>query len=174
MFSRRKKVKFHENPFISLFLRKPRIVRHSSKNLIFIIFPKHPFYWPNWKIVLSSNETFYSGYHTSAKRFSLWFGGRQSTATMLFTRCPREDSFLVSWALRGTCRRLSRFAIFCYRIWHRFMSRLRGVRICWMFVMGKLKLSTYWQTVSYNYISFLITRSQIVSSEFLLVVDSVG
>ena len=28
------------------------------------------------------------------------------------------------------------FAIFCCRIWHRFMSRLRGERICWVFLGG--------------------------------------
>ena len=39
----------------------------------------------------------------------LWFGGRQSTVTMVFTRWPREDSFPVSGALGGKCRRLSCF-----------------------------------------------------------------
>ena len=80
---------------------------------------------------------------------------------MVFTRCPREDSFLVSWALRGTCRRLSRFAIFYYRIWHRFMSRLRGVRICWVFVGGNSNYRLT-HTVSYNQISFLNARLQLV------------
>ena len=28
------------------------------------------------------------------------------------------------------------FAIFCCRIWHRFKSRLRGERICWVFLKG--------------------------------------
>ena len=37
---------------------------------------------------------------------NLRFGGRQSTVTMVFTRWPREDSFPVSRALRGQCRRL--------------------------------------------------------------------
>ena len=102
---------------------------------------------------------------------------------MVFTRWPREDSFPTSFpgfsptrpcratvrrenlemrlysfpvsrALGGKYRRLSRFAIFFYRIWHRFMSILRGVRICWVFVGGN--------TVNYNHISFLNTRSQLV------------
>ena len=42
-----KRVKFHGNPFISHFLRKSRIVRHSAKIEFFIILPKHPFQWPN-------------------------------------------------------------------------------------------------------------------------------
>ena len=54
-----------------------------------------------------------------------------------FTRWPREDSFSVSWALGRICRRFSRvFATFCCSIWHRFMSRLRGERICWVFLGG--------------------------------------
>ena len=40
---------------------------------------------------------------------NLWFGGRQSTVTMVFSLWPREDSFPVSRALGGTCCRLSRF-----------------------------------------------------------------
>ena len=43
-----------------------------------------------------------------------------------------------------------------------------------MLVLGKLKLSTYLHTVGYIHMSFLNTRSQLVSSEFLLVADSVG
>ena len=54
-------------------------------------------------------------------------------------------------------------ALLCYMIWHLFMSRLRGVRICQLSVRRrKLKLSTYLQTVSYNDISFLNTRWQLV------------
>ena len=40
---------------------------------------------------------------------NLRFGGRHSTITMVFTRGPREDSFLVSLALGGKCRHLNRF-----------------------------------------------------------------
>ena len=36
--------------------------------------------------------------------FSFGFFGRQSTVTMVFTRCPRENSFSVSRALGGTFR----------------------------------------------------------------------
>ena len=84
---------------------------------------------------------------------NLWFGGRQSTVTMVFTRWPREDSFPVFQALRGTCH-VFIFAIFSYRIWYRFMWRLRGVRICWV-------LWTYLHNVSYNHVSFLNTRPQL-------------
>ena len=48
------------------------------------------------------------------------------------------------------------FATFCCRIWHRFMSRLRGERICWVFFGGN---SNYRH--SYNNISF-VNRSQLV------------
>ena len=48
------------------------------------------------------------------------------------------------------------FAIFCCRIWYRLMSRLRGERICWVFLGGN---SNYRH--SYNNISFL-NRSQLV------------
>ena len=57
----------------------------------------------------------YSGYHQDApsKGFffgsNLRFGGRQSTVTMVFIRCPREDSFPVSRVLGGKFRRLSPF-----------------------------------------------------------------
>ena len=40
---------------------------------------------------------------------NLWFDGRQSTVTMVFSLWPREDSFPVSRALGGTCWRLSHF-----------------------------------------------------------------
>ena len=52
-------------------------------------------------------------------------------------------------------------AIFCYRILHSFMSRLRGVRICWVFVGGNSNCRLT-HTVSYNHISFLNARSQLV------------
>ena len=57
------------------------------------------------------------------------------------------------------------FAILCYRIWHRFISRLRGVLNLLNVCRRKLRLSTYLQTVIYNYISFLNARSQLVSSQ---------
>ena len=74
----------------------------------------------------------------------------------------RLYSFPVSRALGGKCRRLSRFAIFFYRIWHRFMSILRGVRIFWVFVGGNSNYRLYFNTVNYNHISFLNTRSHLV------------
>ena len=52
-------------------------------------------------------------------------------------------------------------AIFCYRIRHSFMSRLRGVRIGWVFVGGNSN-NRHTHTVSYNHISFLNARSQLV------------
>ena len=54
------------------------------------------------------------------------------------------------------------FAIFCYKIWHRFMSRLREEYEFVECFQRKLKLSTYLHTVGYNHISFLNTRSQLV------------
>ena len=57
------------------------------------------------------------------------------------------------------------FAILCYRIWHRFISRLRGVLNLLNVCRRKLRLSTYLQTVIYNYISFLNARSQLGSSQ---------
>ena len=52
-------------------------------------------------------------------------------------------------------------AIFCCRIWHRFMSRLRGERICWVFLGGNSNYRhIYLHTVSYNHIRFL-NRSQL-------------
>ena len=53
-------------------------------------------------------------------------------------------------------------ALFCYRIWHRFMSRLREEYEFVECFQRKLKLSTYLHTVGYNHISFLNTRSQLV------------
>ena len=64
-----------------------------------------------------------------------------------FTHLSRADALPVSGALERTCLRLN------------FMSRLRGVRICWAIVCRrKLKLSTNLHTVSYNHISFLYAR----------------
>ena len=53
-------------------------------------------------------------------------------------------------------------ALFCYRIWHRFMSRLREEYEFVECFQRKLKLLTYLHTVGYNHISFLNTRSQLV------------
>ena len=67
---------------------------------------------------------------------------------MVSTRRPREHSFPVSWALGGTCLRLSRFAIFCYRVTPLHVKITRStnlLNVC----LGKLKLSTYLHTVSY-------------------------
>ena len=54
------------------------------------------------------------------------------------------------------------FAIFCHRIWHRFMSRLGEEYEFVECFRRKLKLSTYLYTVGFNHISFLNTRSQLV------------
>ena len=94
---------------------------------------------------------------------NLLFGGRQSTLT-LFTRWPIEDSFPVSRALGGKCRRLSSF---CY------MSRLQGVRICGVFVGGNSNYRLIWTLKFYNHISFLNTRWQLSSFEFFRVQDSI-
>ena len=54
------------------------------------------------------------------------------------------------------------FAIFCFGIWHHFMSRLWGIQ-CVSVCQRKLKLSTYLHTVSYNHIlRFLNKRLQFV------------
>ena len=79
-----------------------------------------------------------------------------------FTRWPSENSFSVYWALGRICRRFSRFCNILLQIWHRFMSRLRGERICWVFLGGNSNYRhIYLHTVSYNHISFL-NRSQLV------------
>ena len=77
-----------------------------------------------------------------------------------FTLWPRADSFPVSRALGRTCPRFSRFCDI-FRIRHSFMSRLRGVRIGWVFVGGNSN-NRHTHTVSYNHISFLNARSQLV------------
>ena len=66
----------------------------------------------------------------------------------------------------GVFKRLKAvFAIFCYRMWHRFMTRLRGVWISCVFVGGnsnyRRKLFMYCKW-NYNLISFLDIRSQLV------------
>ena len=74
------------------------------------------------------------------------------TVTMVFHALARADSFPVSRALGRTCLRL---------ILHSFMSSLRGVWICWMFVGGNSS-HRLTHTVSYNHTSFLNARSQLV------------
>ena len=102
------------------------------------------------------------------KGFFLRFGGRQSV-TMVFTRWPREDSFPVSRALGGTCRRLSRFCNILLQDLTLLVKISRSTNflsVC----RRKLKLLTHLHTVSYNHIRFLNTRSRLVrilaSSEY--------
>ena len=89
-----------------------------------------------------------------------------------FTSWPREDSFLVSWALE---RNVGVEAFFFCNILLKdltplhvkIMSNTNLLSVC----RRKLKLSTYLHTLSYNHIlSFLNTRSQFVlglaTSEF--------
>ena len=93
---------------------------------------------------------------------NLWFGERQSTITMVFSHWPREDSFLLSRALGGTCQRLSCLCnILLQDLTPRHVKITRGtylLSVC----RRKLKLTTYWHTVRYNYISFLNKSSQLV------------
>ena len=93
---------------------------------------------------------------------NLWFGERQSTITMVFSHWPREDSFLLSRALGGTCQRLSCLCnILLQDLTPLRVKITRGtylLSVC----RRKLKLTTYWHTVSYNYISFLNKSSQLV------------
>ena len=93
---------------------------------------------------------------------NLWFGERQSTITMVFSHWPREDSFLLSRALGGTCQHLSCLCnILLQDLTPRHVKITRGtylLSVC----RRKLKLITYWHTVSYNYISFLNKSSQLV------------
>ena len=95
-------------------------------------------------------------------RSNLWFGERQSTITMVFSHWPREDSFLLSRALGGTCQRLSCLCnILLQDLTPRHVKITRGtylLSVCWR----KLKLTTYWHTVSYSYISFLNKSSQLL------------
>ena len=78
-----------------------------------------------------------------------------------FTRCPEQilSPFLEHSEEHARVSAVS--AIFCYRIRHSFMSRLRGVRIGWVFVGGNSN-NRHTHTVSYNHISFLNARSQLV------------
>ena len=84
---------------------------------------------------------------------------------MVLTRWPREDSwrfFPVSRALGGTCRRLSRFCNILLQdltpLHVKITRRTNLLSVC----RRKFKLSTYLPTISYNHISFVCTRSQIV------------
>ena len=93
---------------------------------------------------------------------NLRFGGRQSTVTTVLTRWPREDSFPVSRALGETCRRLSRFCnILLQDLTPLHVKITRSTNLLSV-CRRKLKLSTNLHTVSYNQISFLKTRSQLV------------
>ena len=79
---------------------------------------------------------------------------------MVFTHWPREDSFPVSRALGGTCRRWSRFCKYFANGWltplHFKITRSKNLlSVC----RRKLKLSTYLQCID---ISFLNTRSQLI------------
>ena len=93
---------------------------------------------------------------------NLWFGGRQSTVAMVFTRWPREDSFPVSGALGGKCRRLNRVCNIMLQdltpLHVKITRSTNLLRVC----PRKFKLSTYLHTVRYNHISFLNTRSQVL------------
>ena len=79
-----------------------------------------------------------------------------------FTRWLREDSFSVSQALRRICRRFSRFCnILLQDLTPVYVKTTRSINLLSVF-WRKLKLLTYLHTVSYNHISFLNTRSQVV------------
>ena len=102
---------------------------------------------------------------------NLRFGGRQSTVTMIFTCWPREHSFPISGAVGGTCRRLSHFCNILLQelqtLLHVKITRSTNLLSLWR---RKLRLPTYLHTVSYKYISFLNTCSQLAwvlaSSEY--------
>ena len=81
---------------------------------------------------------------------------------MVFTRWPREDSFTVSQALGGKCRRLSRVCniILLQDLTPLHVKITRSANL-WSVGRRKLKLSTYFNTVSYNHTSFLNTRWQL-------------
>ena len=95
---------------------------------------------------------------------------RQSTVTMVFTHWPREDSFPLSKALGGTCWHLNHFCnILLQDLTPLHVKITRSTNLLSV-CRGRLKLSTYLHTVSYNHISFLNTHSQLLwvltSSEF--------
>ena len=78
-----------------------------------------------------------------------------------FTLWPREDSFSVSWALGGICRRFSRFCDILLQDLTPLHVKITRRKNLLSVSRRKLKLSTYLHTVSYNHISFL-NRSQLV------------
>ena len=76
-----------------------------------------------------------------------------------FTLWPREDSFSVSRAHGRICRRFSRFCnVLLQELTPLHVKITRSMNLLSVF-RRKLKLSTYLQTLSYNHISFLNTRS---------------
>ena len=79
---------------------------------------------------------------------NLRFGGRQSTVTMVFTRWPREDTFPVSRALGGKCRRLSRVSniILLQDLTPLHLKYTRSTNL-WSVCLRKLKLSTHLNTL---------------------------
>ena len=93
---------------------------------------------------------------------NLRFAARQSTVTMVFTRWPREDSFPVSQALGGKCRRLCRVCNIMLQdltpLHVKITRSTNLLRVC----RRKFKLSTFLHTVSDNRINFLNTRSQVL------------
>ena len=79
-----------------------------------------------------------------------------------FTRWPWEDSFSVSWAVGRICWRFSRFCNILLQVLTLLHVKITR-RTNLLSVFGrKLKLSTYLHNASYNHISFLNTRSQLV------------
>ena len=79
-----------------------------------------------------------------------------------FTRWPWEDSFSVSWEVGRICWRFSRFCnILLQDLTPLHVKITRRTNLLSVFGR-KLKLSTYLHTASYNHISFLNTRSQLV------------
>ena len=80
-----------------------------------------------------------------------------------FTRWLREDSFSVSRALGRICRRFSRFCnILLQDLTPLHVKITRSTNLLSV-CRRKIKLSIYLHVVSYNHISFLKTRSQLVS-----------
>ena len=79
-----------------------------------------------------------------------------------FTHWPRADSFPVSRALVRTCLRLSRFCNILLQDPAQLHVNITRSTNLLSVCRRKLKLSTYLNTVNYNHISFLNTRSQLV------------
>ena len=137
-----------------------------------------PLQHKGWLRNLGENYVIYSSYHQHApsKGFSfgsnLWFGGRQSTVTMVFTRWPREHSFPVSRALRGQCRRLRRLCNILLQDLIPLPVKVTRSTNLLSLCRRKLQLSTYLNTVSYNHIlAFSIHTCNLC--EILLVQDSI-